>query len=482
MPDDTPIDVSQGTLDAGPIPGPVAAPPAVAPEVPLAPLSPNVTQGPQLPERPIGTSVAAQPVDRKQQWRQMLGDFLYSVGQGLANRGSGPDADLRGAGAAINAIPNRNIQQQQIAIQREQAEAAQRYKEAQAASLTPSISMIDPNGNTVMVPPAHVGQALAAQYRLAGTLGSAGIKAQTAEKVQNLKNEGNLDVVNAKKTPVNQVLQEAQDAYTKGDMDTYNAKLKQAGQMSSATSKPGKDNEISLIQKALGGDKDAAAAYKQLQQGRMQVRAVSATMRPMNFYDPNLQRNVTMSAAEAERRQQAGESLIPSGAVPANTILQMQRAQTAIPNAVDDVSKSLGAWDNAGDRAIFAKIMKENPMGSDPAGWFTNVTNQALTSGLSPEGRDAVVKLRRLNESLGTLRAISGLPSTAGSMVATAALLPGPTTPDSKMAKAQLEQIKTLVQQETGVPFLGAGGTSKTPKAASGGKNYSSDNPFANKK
>jgi hypothetical protein len=40
-------------------------------------------------------------------------------------------------------------------------------------------------------------------------------------------------------------------------------------------------------------------------------------------------------------------------------------------------------------------------------------------------------------------------------MATTAALAPGATSPDSKFAGQQLDQILKLVEQETGVPFLG---------------------------
>jgi hypothetical protein len=115
----------------------------------------------QLPPRPIGTSAAGQPKNKAEFFRNMLGDFFYSVGTGLANRGSGPGADARGAGAALTALPERDIQRQQIGIQQQNAQAAQALKEAQADQYTRVPVSI--NGQTMMLPATAAKQILAAQ-------------------------------------------------------------------------------------------------------------------------------------------------------------------------------------------------------------------------------------------------------------------------------------------------------------------------------
>ena len=78
------------------------------------------------PPRPPGTSGLAQQAPTKGEiFRNMLGDFLYSAGKGLAAAGHGPEANARGAGAALTALPERAVMQQQIAIQKQQADALQ---------------------------------------------------------------------------------------------------------------------------------------------------------------------------------------------------------------------------------------------------------------------------------------------------------------------------------------------------------------------
>jgi hypothetical protein len=383
------------------------------------------------------------PASRGDMTLQFMGQFLSNMAAGLAQSGHGPGANIRGAAGAMQAPYQRDLQQYQLQ-QQQQVQQAQIESEKAKTELTQA--QTEQAKNVVMTPYGPMNQKLAEKVFPAA-----------------IRKEGMENVADTKIDPIKKTLNEATDLLAKGDTAGFKAKLAEASQLKGAITAPGKDNEISLIQKANAGDKDALAAWNKLQAGRVAVRGATANMRPMTYYDPEQQRNITMAAGEAEAQQKAGKVLLPSGPVPATTLLQMQRAQNAIPNAVEDVSKNLKAWDNAGDRAIFARVIRDTPEGTDPSTWMGSVISQVAKENLSPEGKGAIVSLQRLNESLGTLRAISGLPATAGSMMATRALMPGATTPDSKMAKAQLDQIKKLVEQETGVPFLG--GKSTLPQA-----------------
>lgn len=161
----------------------------------------------QLPPRPIGASVANQPVSKAEFFRDMLGKFMYSVGEGLANRGTGPTADSRGAGIGMNALHNLDITQQQLEIARKNAEALQAYHGAQAGALQNRFGLVQvpmigtdgqpvkgSDGNPVMM---TLPSEQAARYLQ--TTGAAGIRAtglETAtqtktdalETIQNLKN------------------------------------------------------------------------------------------------------------------------------------------------------------------------------------------------------------------------------------------------------------------------------------------------------
>ena len=86
------------------------------------------------PPRPPGTSGLAQQAPTKGEiFRNMLGDFLYSAGKGLAAAGHGPEANARGAGAALTAIPERNMMLRQQAIAMQNAQSLAGLREAQAA-------------------------------------------------------------------------------------------------------------------------------------------------------------------------------------------------------------------------------------------------------------------------------------------------------------------------------------------------------------
>jgi hypothetical protein len=94
-------------------------------------------------------------VSKQEFFRDMLGKFFYAVGTGLANRGQGPGADARGAGAALTALPNLAIQQQQMDIQRQQAQGMGAYHQAQATALQnrsalKDVPMVGSDGKPVM--------------------------------------------------------------------------------------------------------------------------------------------------------------------------------------------------------------------------------------------------------------------------------------------------------------------------------------------
>lgn len=400
----------------------------------------GMIRGPQQGPQPVGTPNPS----RGDMTLNFLGQFLSNMSAGLAAGGHGPGANERAAGAAMQAPYQRALQNYQV---QQQAQKQQADIEAEKTRTQAAVAAYTAQPRFDPATHQYLGTMTDAQFtQYVRGQGAAGMKPKPVTD------------------PIKQGLSDANALLEKGDIQGFTKKLDEVRQMKMATAAPGKDNEISLIQKANAGDKDALAAWNKLQQGRMQVRAASQSFKPMTYYDPDLQRNITLNASEAEARQKAGQTLIPSGPVSATTILQMQRAQNAIPAAIKEVSDNLDAWDDPTDRAIFARVMKETPMQGDQSSWFGNVLDQAAQENLSDKGKNAIVRLRRLNESLGTLRAISGLPATTGSMAATAALLPGATTPNSKMAKDQLNQIQKLVEQETGVPFMGAKSAPQAPK------------------
>jgi hypothetical protein len=114
--------------------------PAQAPDI-QAPM-PGQNAGPvpgqgQLPPREPGTSIASQQTQpsRADFFRQMLGQFFYAAGQGLAQTGHGPGSFARGLGGGLTALPQLHMMQQQQQIAAEQARGITALHQAQANRL-----------------------------------------------------------------------------------------------------------------------------------------------------------------------------------------------------------------------------------------------------------------------------------------------------------------------------------------------------------
>lgn len=379
---------------------------------------------------------------------QITEQILQALRQGFEERMAGEQLAQR----KVEEARRQATAESQIGLEQQRVGLLEKQTKQAEAGLKP-IRLTTPSGEEVDVP-----------ISLAGGLIAGGFKLKVQEKAAEAKK--------AAEDPITKTIREAKELSDKGDAKGAADRLQLASQLAAAKGKPARPNEIELIRLANAGDPEAASTLATLQKNRVDLAkargAAFAQSRILNYFDPNLGRLVAMSGGTAQDQIAEGKVLIPAGLVPATQLVQVQRAQSAIPAAVDAVKAHAKAWDNASDRAIFARIVKENPMGqATPDTWFSNVLNQALAANLSKEGQSAVIALRRLNETMGSLRVITGLPATIGSMATTAALLPGVQTPNSKFALEQLETVKVLVEQETGVPFFG--GKGKGGQQPSGG-------------
>lgn len=391
--------------------------------------------GMSLPGVPTATQTVARPT--------FLSAFLQNLGPSLAGslqapKGSGIGGGIAGGFAGISKEQHDKLQerfiQQQLDTTKQSTDARTALEKAQTEQMGSMITL--PNGSQV-------------PFALAQKIFPTMLGIQSKEGIAEANRDARTDEGAANRASRESI---AADAL--------------AGRTANA-----KPNELQLIQKANSGDTDAASTLKTLQDRRMQIAKARGGGQFSNFFDPEQGRNIRMSNEDAQAQQTAGKTLIPAGPVGATQIIQTQRAQSAIPSAIAEVRKNLGAWDNKQDQAIFSKVISEtSTAGVDHATWLGNVINKALKDNLSPEGRRGIIALGRLNESLGSLRAITGLPSTVGSMATTAALAPGPQTPNSKFAGEQLDTIQKLVEQETGVPFLGLNKSKSSTKSSGGGR------------
>jgi hypothetical protein len=229
----------------------------------------------------------------------------------------------------------------------------------------------------------------------------------------------------------------------------------------------GKPNEIQLIQRAQAGDKEAATTLGTLQKNRMDlVKARGAAFGQGRLWslqramDPDTGQSGFYTGFDILRNKQEGKNLIPMGALSAKDMISVQQLTSEAIPAIKGVEDNLSAFDNPNDRAIFARVLKgvAGPTRGNEATWMGNVLNQALTSGLSPQGQKLAQADIRLAETMGRLRSTLGLPATDQSMAVTLGLLPGASTPDSKYARGQVQQLREMVDQATKVPIFGGSG------------------------
>lgn len=267
-----------------------------------------------------------------------------------------------------------------------------------------------------------------------------------------------------RKDPIKGLMIDALSAAQKGDDATFQSKLGMIRTLGAAK-KAQIPNEIQLIQQAQGGDPEAQKTLDTLQQRKVQLAGAQGYARGKgygmwrlsNYYDPETGEIGPMFGIDVLQAKQAGKQLVPAGNLQANTMINLQRLNSEAAPAIQSVRENLGAFDNAHDRAIFARIAKENPMSEygDPHTWMGNVIDQSLKAGLSPEGQRLAVRLGRMNETVSLLRSTLGLPATNSATALTLRMLPGAATPNSGYAKDQLDQIEQVIKQAGNVPILG---------------------------
>lgn len=121
----------------------------------------------QVSAQPGGLA-QARPVSRADQFEQFLGNFMYSLGQGMSQSGHGPGANIRGAGAAMQAPYQRQLMQSQLAEQQAGTQEAQQRaaligKQAQMAGTMATVTL--PGGQIMQVPMNQLGQLTGQVFR-----------------------------------------------------------------------------------------------------------------------------------------------------------------------------------------------------------------------------------------------------------------------------------------------------------------------------
>lgn len=396
------------------------------------------------------SSPLSRPTSRLDAFEGFIGNFLNSFSAGMANAGTGPAANARGFGAAMQQPNQQAMQQFQMQQQQRQQESENALRQSQARTN-------DANAEMVQTP-----------YGMMPAKLAAGIFGQAGKGVEAARITG-------------QTRENVQDA--KGKTDIEKAKITSGGKART---------ELQLIGDALGGNTGAQAQLDVLQKRRMQLvqeRNKGAAMRPLyqiqKGIDPDTGEITFLTGFQALEAKKEGKNFIPSGPLSARELIPFQRLQSESAPAIKAVRDNIGAFDNESDKAIIARIARDNgsPTYGNESGWLGNVINQSLKGNLSDQGRSELVALGRLNEVMGVVRAAQSLPATDLSMKTTLALLPGASTPNSKYAAEQIDSLEQMIKQATGIPALkSAGGNASKPSASGSSKVDSLANKYGGTK
>lgn len=211
--------------------------------------------------------------------------------------------------------------------------------------------------------------------------------------------------------------------------------------------KPQAQNLLSTISSALQGDPQAQKVMKTWEDLQTRIRMSYRGMQLVNLVGPGGQM-MTLPLTEAYNRISNGDQLTMVGTAPFTEASNVQLVAAESYPAIDNVEKNIGAFDNAGDRAIFARLFSDNP-----ATTVGNLLNSELRNQLSPQGQQLAVGLGRLLETMGRVRTLMRLPQTDQAQSLSMNLVPAGQTPSADYAKQQLDQIRTMVDNALSVPL-----------------------------
>jgi len=258
--------------------------------------------------------------------------------------------------------------------------------------------------------------------------------------------------------PVDQHIQKGMDLMEKGDKEAASKEFQiaTAGAQSRKSSTP---SMMDVIHKANAGDASAQkdlGTWVKMREDIADEYGKGRAMYNMGSYADKDGHIIPLSNLDAVQRIRNGELLIPAGKLSAQQITMVQRMQKEATPAMQEVNKYIGSYDNNEDRLIFAEILKNAgaPPAGQEAGWMHGVLTQALSRKLSPDGKLLTVRLRRLADTMGTVRSALGLPATEQAMSLTLSMIPGPGVPDSKFARDVMDQLNQTVTNALEVPAL----------------------------
>ncbi len=275
---------------------------------------------------------------------------------------------------------------------------------------------------------------------------------------------------NIRLKPIDQLSLQAIQQAESGDAEGAKQTMDLANSLFKATHSEPKENEISLIGKALGGNKKAKDILDFKHQRDVDLRLAYGRGRAMyilkNFvFDDGTTR--TMSEAQyidgMRSGEFAGRGIVMMGQLTTDQVGTMQRAQTAIgpkntkfyeTGALKGLYDNVDVFDDDKTRAIFAKVLGRTDKGGDTETFLHNVVDQLAQEHLDAKGLRALAYTNRLREALGTMRKAGYLPSTEASQKLMYSLIPGGVTASAAQARIQLDMVSQEVENMVDIPLM----------------------------
>jgi hypothetical protein len=199
--------------------------------------------------------------------RQLLQNFIGSMGQSMMTEAGLP-------------TPYQKIQQANLGLQgiaNARANVALHQAMAGQFQPVPLVGMdgkpiLGPDGKVISLPANHAQTFYAGQAAAASRVQVQGMRGDTAETVQQLRNQSTQAI-----HPLQQVLGEAQQAYNSGDMETYRNKLTEASQLSGTATQSQRSDKLDMFHQS---QQYNAWKTNQDNQTKLQVAQLSQSKAP----------------------------------------------------------------------------------------------------------------------------------------------------------------------------------------------------------
>jgi hypothetical protein len=271
--------------------------------------------------------------------------------------------------------------------------------------------------------------------------------------------------------PIDALLGEAIAADKAGDPQKAQ-QLRDMAQKSATAKKGGVTTGSSLmamiVKSQTGTPEERAAAtqaiqaWRKIQNEQIMQRGIGFGLgRAMytvgTYLDTDSGEQVNLTQYDAIQQMKAGKNLLHVGALPVDVVTNAQRFVQESGPAIKQVRNHVSAYDDPEDRAIFARVLSRSgppATGEYASPWLHNYLDQVAKEHLSKNGQELVVRLARLNDTVGLLRKTLGAPATDTSMGIMMMLIPGPNTPNSEMANDMLDQLEQNVNNAVQIPAM----------------------------